>query len=104
MTVYVDDMQMPAAVGRYRATWSHLFTDSADLGELHAFADRIGLRRAWFQHKPGRRYDFSHYDVTEAKRQQAIAAGAVQVSWLQTPEILQRAHAARQASQNGSAR
>jgi len=31
----------------------------ADLFTLHAFADRMGLRRAWFQ--PGRH---PHYDLT----------------------------------------
>lgn len=99
MTVYVDDARIPARVGRISGRWSHLFTDSTDLAELHAFAGRIGLRRAWFQHKPGPGYDFSHYDVTDGKRRQAIAAGAVQVPWLQTPDILHRAHTARQATQ-----
>jgi hypothetical protein len=99
VTVYVDDAQIPAKVGRYRARWSHLFTDSADFAELHEFAAGIGLLRSWFQRKPGSRYDFSHYDVTEAKRQAAIAAGAVEVSWVDTPGILSRAHTARRAGE-----
>ena len=101
MTVYVDDIQIPARVGRRDARWSHLFTDSADLGELHTFAARIGLRRAWFQDKSDQAYDFSHYDVTEGKRRQAIAAGAVAVSWRDTSDILRRAHEARQATRHG---
>ena len=47
MAVYVDDARIPARVGRIRARWSHLFADSQD--ELHAFAQTIGLKRAWFQ-------------------------------------------------------
>lgn len=61
MTVYVDDMRLLARVGRYRARWSHLFTDQPDLTELHALAARIGLRRAWFQDHPRH----PHYDVTD---------------------------------------
>lgn len=79
MTVYVDNARIPATVGRIRARWSHLTADNTE--ELHAFAARIGLRRAWFQtckrpcHKtlPCSHW---HYDVTESKRTEAIAAGA----------------------------
>jgi hypothetical protein len=50
----------------------HLTTDG-DLEELHAFAERIGLRRSWFQqHKV-----MPHYDLTPNKRAQALRAGAV---------------------------
>ena len=41
MTVYIDDMQRPATVGRITGVWSHLLADTDD--ELHAFADRLGL-------------------------------------------------------------
>ena len=47
MTVYVDDARIPARVGRWDSSWSHLFADTQD--ELHAFAARLGLRRSWFQ-------------------------------------------------------
>lgn len=40
MTVYVDTMRLSARVGRYRARWSHVFTDG-DHDELHAVAARI---------------------------------------------------------------
>jgi Protein of unknown function (DUF4031) len=50
MAVYVDDARIPARVGRIRARWSHLFADSQD--ELHALAQSIGLKCAWFQ--PGK--------------------------------------------------
>jgi hypothetical protein len=67
VTVYVDSAVIP-----WRGhLWAHLL--GTDLDELHAFAAAIGLRRAWFQ-DAGR---WPHYDVTAAKREDAIAAGAV---------------------------
>lgn len=59
-----------------RWPWSsacHLFADTVQ--ELHTFAFRLGLRRAWFQDH--RR--LPHYDLTESKRVQAIALGAREV-------------------------
>lgn len=75
MGVYCDPLFScePSAVWPWREA-SHLFTDCADLAELHALAARIGLRRAWFQNKPGR---LPHYDLTRAKQAAAIRAGAV---------------------------
>jgi hypothetical protein len=77
MTVYVDDFRILATVGRYTAHWSHLFTDSQDLSELHNFATSIGLQRSWFQDKKSG----AHYDVTDRYRQRAIAAGAQPIPW-----------------------
>jgi hypothetical protein len=94
MTVYVDDARIPARAGRITGVWSHLFTD-ADPRELHDFAARIGLRRAWFQDRSGHGIDRSHYDVTDTLRRRALAAGAHPVSWRETPHILRTAHHAR---------
>ena len=51
MGVYVDDAFIPAKVrngGRYvTARWCHLSADTEE--ELHDLAQRIGLRRSWFQ-------------------------------------------------------
>lgn len=89
MTVYVDDWRQKATVGRITARWSHLTVGPEDdIAELHAFALRIGLRRPWFQDKPWPR---AHYDVTESKRQAAIAAGAVAVTWLEAGRQMARA-------------
>jgi Protein of unknown function (DUF4031) len=77
MTIYVDDIRITATVGRYSARWSHLFSDVNDLGELHQFAQSIGLRRCWFQDKKSG----PHYDVTERMRHRAIQAGACPISW-----------------------
>lgn len=79
MTIYVDDWRQQARVGRLNARWSHLtVSPEDDIAELHAFAARIGLKREWFQDKPWPR---AHYDVTESKRQEAIRAGAVSITW-----------------------
>ena len=53
----------------------HMMADSDD--ELHAFAARIGLKRAW--HQPFPRHSVSHYDLTASKRKAAVAAGAIEV-------------------------
>jgi hypothetical protein len=101
MTVYVDDSLISARVGRISGRWSHLFADTRV--ELHEFADRLGLKRSWFQDpaagttkgtrgrpaKPGSYHAESwHYDVTEGMRAKAIALGAVSVSWRDTPNII----------------
>jgi Protein of unknown function (DUF4031) len=57
--------------------WSgggHMQADTLD--ELHAFADRVGLRREWFQSKPGRPEN-DHYDLTRTRRELAIELGAL---------------------------
>lgn len=53
--------------------WCHLLADS--LPELHECASRLGLKRAWFQAPPKSRYP--HYDLTAAKREQALALGVL---------------------------
>ncbi len=71
--VYVDDFRIPATVGRIKGRWSHLSADDDET--LHAFAASLGLKREWFQ--PGTRPEANHYDVTDAKRSEAIRMGAV---------------------------
>ena len=88
MTIYVDDMQLPAQVGRLNARWSHLMADTRE--ELITFAQSIGLRRSWIQDKPSG----VHFDVTESLRQKAIHAGAVpiacrSVEWMRLVEVVQ---------------
>lgn len=54
-------------------TYGHLFSDTS-LEELHTFAERIGLRREWFQSNK----KAPHYDVIGTKtHSRALAAGAV---------------------------
>ncbi len=80
MAVYVDDWRQPATVGPVTARWSHLTADTTS--ELHRFAAELGLRPSWFQ---GHRHDplRDHYDVTDRLRDEAIARGAVAVTWRQ---------------------
>lgn len=56
------------------AQWCHMTSDTS-LEELHSFAAKLGMRRSWFQ--DGRR---PHYDLTKAKREQAVRLGAREVS------------------------
>ena len=72
MTVYVDSMR--ARFGRM--IMCHMIADTDD--ELHAMADRIGVRRRWHQAPP--RHD-SHYDIALTKRRAAVEAGAIEVTW-----------------------
>ena len=95
MTIYVDNMYIPAKVGRYQARWCHLLGDSPDMTELHEFAARIGLRRSWFQ-PDSTNWWCSHYDVTETVRAKAVAAGAVEVTFHQLCELLERFAEGRQ--------
>jgi hypothetical protein len=61
---------------------SHLVADS--LGELHAMASRIGLKREWFQSK-----STPHYDVCQAKRVLAIQEGAIVITRRELVAIIQ---------------
>lgn len=72
MAVYVDPMvDHGKRIGRAGPRWCHMIADSLD--ELHAMADRIGLRRTWFQNG-----SLPHYDIgTGRVRALAVAFGAV---------------------------
>lgn len=82
MTIYVDELvayqQQATSGGRYFGGGKqscHMATDG-DLEELHRLAERIGLKRAWFQaHR-----SVPHYDLTPNKRMAALRAGAVATS------------------------
>lgn len=65
MAVYVDDMR--AKFGRM--IMCHMFADTDE--ELHVMAEKIGMRRAWFQG--------DHYDVSLTRRASAVENGAQQV-------------------------
>lgn len=98
MTVYVDDFRVQARVGRLTARWSHLVADDRD--ELHVFAADLGLRRSWFQDKGDHRW---HYDVTDAKRTDAIRLGAKPITLREMGELMRaRRPAAQPITENGS--
>ncbi|MEO5317615.1 DUF4031 domain-containing protein [Arthrobacter sp. CC3] len=80
MSVYVDDAFIPAKVRSGRLThdsrWCHMTADSTE--ELVALAVQIGLQAKYIQY-PGTWKE--HFDVTEPKRRQAVALGAIEVGW-----------------------
>jgi len=75
MAVYVDDMGLRADVQNgariVSSRWCHLMADT--YAELEEFARRLRLAPSWVQIKPSG----VHYDLTEGKRRQALALGAV---------------------------
>jgi hypothetical protein len=73
MAVYADDAFTHGDWGKWTGG-GHLQADTVE--ELHAFAAKLGLRRAWFQSKTGRP-EMDHYDLTKGKRFQALKLGAV---------------------------
>jgi hypothetical protein len=60
---------------RYGGRWCHMWCDG-NLEELHAMADRLFLKRAYFQDVEG----FPHYDLVESRRRIAVSMGAQEVS------------------------
>lgn len=90
MTVYVDNAGIPATVGRRTGRWSHLTADTPD--ELQAFAARLGLRADWWQtcKRPCGRGPCVHwhFDVTAAKRAEAVRLGAVEIDIRQLGELI----------------
>jgi hypothetical protein len=87
VAVYVDEPVFPWRGRR----WCHLLAD--DEAELHAFAARLGLRRAWFQTTPGRPWK-DHYDLPEHVRPRAVALGAVELSFRDAARLVARRRAA----------
>lgn len=76
MGVYVDELLVyPNAWGPFRKGSCHMTADTPE--ELHAMADKIGLKREWFQ----RHAIMDHYDLTAGKRDLALASGAEFVPW-----------------------
>jgi Protein of unknown function (DUF4031) len=81
--VYVD--LLPAGWGKWSGG-GHMLAN--DLDALHAMADRIGLKRAWFQGDK----TFAHYDLTASKRRLAREAGAIDIELGELPDdVLMRA-------------
>jgi hypothetical protein len=101
VTVYVDNVRIPATVGGRHAHWSHLTADTQE--ELHTFAERLGLRRRWFQlgkSYAGRPSVGWHYDVTDDLRAQALALGAKPITMRDLAAILR---ARRRGTSDGAA-
>ena len=70
----------------------HLVTDGAR-DELHAFAARLGMRRAWFQDARS----LPHYDLTPSRRARALQLGATEINRRQLVEIMRAGREQRPA-------
>jgi hypothetical protein len=81
MSVYVDGEQN--TFGRMKMC--HMIADTLD--ELHDMAQRLGLKRQWFQTS---RSGMPHYDVCRSKRTQAVSLGAVEINRRQLVDLLRR--------------
>lgn len=66
----------PISVPNKKGKWSHLVAN--DIETLHAFAEKIGLKRCWFQNKKGKKQP--HYDLRESLVKTALAHGASMVT------------------------
>lgn len=77
MAVYVDSGNI--AFGRMKMC--HMMADSLD--ELHSMADRLGLKREWFQPESS-----PHYDLSQSKRTEAIKLGAIEMDRAKTVELI----------------
>ncbi|MBM9461701.1 DUF4031 domain-containing protein [Nocardioides sp. zg-536] len=102
MTIHVDDMQLPARVGRMDGVWSHLLSDlpgAAGHDELVAFAARLGIEARWIQNEGTAT---EHFDLTEPLRQRALALGAVPVRYGRAVAAITRAKREHEASGQAS--
>ena len=80
MGVYIDNLMNH---GWRLGPSCHMWADTAD--ELHAFATRLGLKRAWYQCKPRPNgYTFPHYDLTAKRREVAVRYGAIELDRVAT--------------------
>ena len=86
MTIYIDETQYDIGLkGLYG--WFHIITDG-ELEELHEFANKLGLKKSWFQNKPKR----PHYDAHKTKRDKAIDLGAKEITTMEQIIILRSKH------------
>lgn len=70
MSVYVDEAIHPFG----RMMMCHMVADTRE--ELLAMVDTIGVQKKWIQKADTPR---EHFDICQAKRAKAIAAGAISV-------------------------
>lgn len=76
--VYVDEVRVyavgavSAGARRHGVRWCHMWTEPGNEDALHVMAERIGLKREWFQDREG----FPHYDLVMSARDRALKSGA----------------------------
>lgn len=71
--VYVDEMVFWPNKG-FSGKWCHMWADT--IKELHEMADKIGLKRSWFQPSKGG-WKPDHYDLRKSKQILALDNGAI---------------------------
>lgn len=74
MSVYVDDVGYWAnetSPACFQFGSCHMYADT--LEELHEMADKLSLRRTWFQNSA----NLQHYDLTPNKRDWALYHGVI---------------------------
>ena len=87
MTIYVDPLMGHGwKLHGHTVENCHLFSD-AGVDELHAFAERIGLKRELFHDMR-----VPHYDLTLSCRRLAVSCGAVEVDLRQAVDLWARIH------------
>jgi hypothetical protein len=64
-----------------------MFCEIEELESLHEFANNIGLKRDWFQNKPGK---MPHYDLHESRRVKALKLGAIELNRKNTVFIIKK--------------
>ncbi len=104
MAIIVDDLKPWHGRAKSGGRWfgngkesCHMTTDGP-IEELHVFAEKIGMRRAWFQDHP----ILPHYDLTPSRRVAAVRAGAVEMRGTDMLRAYKAAKAAREAAKAGS--
>ena len=94
MTVYVDEL---AVYGSWKYGKSCHMTCDGPFEELHALAEKIGLKREFFQHDHPRP-TLWHYDLTSGKRALAVQHGAIEITSRQYSAMI---HEAIEKQQSG---
>lgn len=72
MTIYVDALTDYGFMDWRRGKWAHMWGDDANCKELHEMAEKIGMKREWFQDRRG----FPHYDLRPSMHERALENGA----------------------------
>jgi hypothetical protein len=69
LAVYVDSVRF-----RFRGmVMCHMWADTD--AELHRMAQRLGMRREWFQSPP--KASWKHYDISLTSKRRALGFGAI---------------------------
>jgi len=88
MAVYVDNL---FDYGWHLGRSCHMFADTE--AELHTLADKIGMRRSWYQANSF----VPHYDLTARRRRAAVEAGAIELDRRQAAAVRKRLRLTHQA-------